>query len=584
MTAMPLRKTKIVCTMGPNLFEKGLIRQLMLAGMDVARFNFSHDTHENHLKRFKEVCRVRDELGLPVATMLDTKGPEIRTGNFAEGRVVLDAGQLFTLTTEDVVGDETRVSVTYKNLPRDVKPGSSILIDDGLVGLTVEHVTDTDVCCRVNNGGAISHHKGVNIPGAHLTMPFVSEKDHDDILFAIENGFDFIAASFTRNADDIMQIRHIMQEKSCDTISIIAKIENMEGVQNIDEILRVADAIMVARGDMGVEIPLEDVPALQKMLIKKCVAAGKPVITATQMLDSMMKNPRPTRAEATDVANAIYDGTSAIMLSGETAAGAYPIEAVETMARIALRAEVDIDYIARVSRMQNNASPDVTSAISHATVTSAHDLKASAIITVTKSGQTARVISRYRPNCTIVGCTTNEHVWRQLNLSWGVVPLMIDEEENTDDLFEHAVDAAQRAGLIRDGELVVLTAGVPLGIPGTTNLMKVHVVGHMLVRGTGVSGKVVTAPLFVANSYEDVKDVFKAGDILVCRQTTREMLPLVRKASGLILEDSNPEGHGAIAGMSLEIPVIIGAKNACSILKSGAVVTMDGETGVVSSN
>ena len=584
MTAMPLRKTKIVCTMGPNLFEKGLIRQLMLAGMDVARFNFSHDTHENHLKRFKEVCRVRDELGLPVATMLDTKGPEIRTGNFAEGRVVLDAGQLFTLTTEDVVGDETRVSVTYKNLPRDVKPGSSILIDDGLVGLTVEHVTDTDVCCRVNNGGAISNHKGVNIPGAHLTMPFVSEKDHDDILFAIENGFDFIAASFTRNADDIMQIRHIMQEKSCDTISIIAKIENMEGVQNIDEILRVADAIMVARGDMGVEIPLEDVPALQKMLIKKCVAAGKPVITATQMLDSMMKNPRPTRAEATDVANAIYDGTSAIMLSGETAAGAYPIEAVETMARIALRAEVDIDYIARFSRIQNNASPDVTSAISHATVTSAHDLKASAIITVTKSGQTARVISRYRPNCTIVGCTTNEHVWRQLNLSWGVVPLMIDEEENTDDLFEHAVDAAQRAGLIRDGELVVLTAGVPLGIPGTTNLMKVHVVGHMLVRGTGVSGKVVTAPLFVANSYEDVKDVFKAGDILVCRQTTREMLPLVRKASGLILEDGNPEGHGALAGMSLDIPVIIGAKNACSILKSGAVVTMDGETGVVSSN
>ncbi len=584
MTATPLRKTKIVCTMGPNLFEKGLVRQLMLSGMDVARFNFSHDTHENHLKRYKEVCRLREELGLPVATMLDTKGPEIRTGDFADGKVVLDAGQLFTLTTEDVLGDETRVSVTYKNLPRDVRPGSSILIDDGLVGLTVEHVTDTEVCCRVNNGGAVSNHKGVNIPGAHLSMPFVSPKDRDDILFAVENGFDFIAASFTRNADDIMQIRHIMQEKGCDSIRIIAKIENMEGVQNIDEILRVADAIMVARGDMGVEIPLEDVPALQKMLIKKCVAVGKPVITATQMLDSMMKNPRPTRAEATDVANAIYDGTSAIMLSGETAAGAYPVEAVETMARIALRAEADIDYIARFARIQNQGSPDVTGAISHATVTSANDLKASAIITVTKSGQTARVISRFRPNCTIVGCTTSETVWRQLNLSWGVVPLIIDEEENTDDLFEHAVNAAQHAGLIKDGELVVLTAGVPLGIPGTTNLMKVHVVGHMLVKGTGVSGDAITAPLVVTESYEQGKDIFSSGDILVCHQTTKEMLPLVRKASGLILEDADPEGHGAIAGMSLDIPVIIGAKNATSILKTGAVVTMDGKTGTVSCN
>ncbi len=584
MSATPLRKTKIVCTMGPNLFEKGLVRQLMLSGMDVARFNFSHDTHENHLKRYKEVCRLREELGLPVATMLDTKGPEIRTGDFADGKVVLDAGQLFTLTTEDIMGDETRVSVTYKNLTRDVHVGSSILIDDGLVGLTVEHVTDTDVCCRVNNGGTISNHKGVNIPGAHLSMPFVSPKDRDDIIFAIENGFDFIAASFTRNADDIMQIRHIMQEKNCNSIRIIAKIENMEGVQNIDEILRVTDAIMVARGDMGVEIPLEDVPALQKMLIKKCVATGKPVITATQMLDSMMKNPRPTRAEATDVANAIYDGTSAIMLSGETAAGAYPIEAVETMARIAMRAEADIDYAGRLARIQSQANPDVTGAISHATVTSANDLKASAIITVTKSGQTARFISRFRPNCTIVGCTTDETVWRQLNLSWGVVPLIINEEENTDDLFEHAVDAAKEAGLIKDGELVVLTAGVPLGISGTTNLMKVHVVGHILVKGNGISGDAITAPLVVANSYEEGKDAFKSGDILVCRQTNKEMLPLVRKASGVILEEDDMNGHGVVAGMSLDLPVIIGAKNATSILKSGSVVTMDGKTGVVSCN
>ena len=582
MSLNNLRKTKIVCTIGPRLFEHNLVKPLMEAGMDVARFNFSHDTHENHLRRYKELCRLRDELGLPVATMLDTKGPEIRTGNFTEGKVMLEAGQTFTLTIDDVPGDQNRVSVTYKELPHDVKPGSVILIDDGLVGMTVERVTDTDVVCRVNNGGAVSNHKGVNIPGAHLSMPFISEKDREDIIFAIENDFDFIAASFTRSADDIMQIRHILQEKECSSIRIIAKIENMEGVENIDEILRVTDAIMVARGDMGVEIPLEEVPGLQKMLIKKAVAAGKPVITATQMLDSMMKNPRPTRAEATDVANAIYDGTSAIMLSGETAAGIYPIEAVETMARIALRAEADINYISRFDAQESRRTPDVTNAISHATVTSAHDLKASAIITVTKSGTTARVISRYRPDCSIIGCTCDRKVWRQLSLSWGTVPLMIEEEESTDELFEHAVEAAVREGLIHDGELVVLTAGVPLGVSGTTNLMKVHVVGHILVTGEGVCGDAVTAPLCVANTYDEAQDSFKTGDILVCRQTSREMLPLVRKASGLILEDADPEGHGAIAGMSLDIPVIIGAASATSILKSGAVVTLNAKKGTVS--
>ena len=381
-----------------------------------------------------------------------------------------------------------------------------------------------------------------------------------------------------------MQIRHIMAEKNCDSISIIAKIENMEGVENLEEILRVADGIMVARGDMGVEIPLEDVPGLQKRIIKDCVRAGKPVITATQMLDSMMKNPRPTRAEATDVANAIYDGTSAIMLSGETAAGAYPIEAVETMARIALKAEADINYVNRFANANFNAKTDITAAISHATVTSAHDLKASAIITVTKSGSTARMISRYRPDCQIVGCTTSDTVYRQLNLSWGVTPLLIAEEKSTDDLFDHAVEAAVKAGLICDGELVVLTAGVPLGISGTTNLMKVHVVGHMLVRGAGVCGGRVTAPLRVVEDYESAADDFQTGMILVTRQTNRDMLPLVRKAAGLILEDGDMDGHGVIAGMSLDIPVIIGAQNATSILKSGAVVTMDAQKGTVSCN
>ena len=579
----PIRKTKIVCTMGPNLFEKHLIAPLMKAGMNVARFNFSHGTYETHQHYYDEVCRIRDELGLPVATMLDTKGPEIRVRSFKNGRVTLQNGQLFTLTTDEVEGDEERVSITYKELPQDIAVGSSILIDDGLIGMQVERIDGADIVCRVLNGGVVSNNKGVNIPNAHLSMPFISEKDHQDILFAIKNGYDFIAASFTRCADDIMQIRHILQENNCHTINIIAKIENMEGVENIDEILRVVDGVMVARGDLGVEVPLEDVPSLQKKLIQRGIAAGKPVITATQMLDSMIKNPRPTRAEATDVANAIYDGTSAIMLSGESAVGAYPVEAVETMVRIALRADADMDYIRRFSR-DTSASTDVTNAISHATVTSAHDLNASAIITVTKSGSTARILSRYRPACVIVGCTTEKHVWRQLALSWGTVPLMIAEESNTDDLFEHAVDAAVQNGLVHDGELVVLTAGVPLGISGTTNLMKVHVVGHLLSRGQGLHGGKVVAPLCVIRNLEkDAKD-FNTGDVIVCHQTTREMFSMLRKSSAIVLEDDNPEGHGAIAGMSLDIPVIIGAKNATNILKSGAVVTVDGEKGTVSAN
>lgn len=579
----PIRKTKIVCTMGPNLFEKHLIAPLMKAGMNVARFNFSHGTYETHQHYYDEVCRIRNELGLPVATMLDTKGPEIRVRSFKNGRVTLQNGQLFTLTTDEVEGDEERVSITYKELPQDIAVGSSILIDDGLIGMQVERIDGADIVCRVLNGGVVSNNKGVNIPNAHLSMPFISEKDHQDILFAIKNGYDFIAASFTRCADDIMQIRHILQENNCHTINIIAKIENMEGVENIDEILRVVDGVMVARGDLGVEVPLEDVPSLQKKLIQRGIAAGKPVITATQMLDSMIKNPRPTRAEATDVANAIYDGTSAIMLSGESAVGAYPVEAVETMVRIALRAEADMDYIRRFSR-DTSASTDVTNAISHATVTSAHDLNASAIITVTKSGSTARILSRYRPACVIVGCTTEKHVWRQLALSWGTVPLMIAEESNTDDLFEHAVDAAVQNGLVHDGELVVLTAGVPLGISGTTNLMKVHVVGHLLSRGLGLHGGKVVAPLCVIRNLEKDAKNFNTGDVIVCHQTTREMFSMLRKSSAIVLEDDNPEGHGAIAGMSLDIPVIIGAKNATNILKSGAVVTVDGEKGTVSAN
>ena len=570
--------------MGPRLFENDLVRPLMLAGMDVARFNFSHGTHETHLQWYKTVCDLRDELGLPVATMLDTKGPEIRTGDFAGGKVMLEAGQLFTLHTEPCLGDSTHCSITYADLPKDVKPGDSILVDDGLIGMTVEHVTDREITCKVLNSGPVSNHKGINVPDVHLSMPFISPKDREDILFAIENGYDFIAASFCRSAEDVLAIRRIMQERDNHSIRIIAKIENTEGVQNLEEIMHAADGIMVARGDMGVEIPLEEVPGLQKHIIQACVMTGKPVITATQMLDSMMKNPRPTRAETTDVANAIYDGTSAIMLSGETAAGLYPVEAVQTMARIALKAEADIDYARRFAVANYDTRCDITAAISHATVTSSHDLQASAIITVTKSGGTARMISRYRPDCPIVACATNPTVYHQLNLSWGVIPLLIDEKESTDDLFDSAVDAAVHAGIIRDGELVVLTAGVPLGISGTTNMMKVHVVGHMLLRATGVGSGQATAALYVAGEINEALESFRTGSILVCKQTTKALLPLVRRAAGLILEDDDPEGQGVIAGMSLDIPVIIGAAGATRILSNGAVVTMRADDGTVSCN
>ena len=578
-------KTKIVCTLGPSTAKEEILRALITSGMSVARLNFSHGTHEQHLKTIQRVAALREELRLPTAIMLDTKGPEIRLGTFEAEKVTLCAGQKFTLCTETVPGTDERVSISFAALPQDVTEGSTILIDDGLVRLTVVHVAPTEIICIVENDGVISDRKGVNVPGVHLSLPFISEKDYEDILFGICHGVDFVAASFTRSAQDILEIRKIFSEQGCTTINIIAKIENMEGVQNIDEILRVADGIMVARGDLGVEIPLEEVPVIQKMLIHKAYNAGKQVITATQMLDSMMKNPRPTRAEATDVANAIYDGTSAIMLSGETAAGLYPVEALCTMVKIAKRAEGDINYEKRFKERENDSNPDVTNAISHSTCTSAHDLGASAILTVTKSGRTARMISKYRPSCPIICCTTARSVYRQLNMSWGVTPLMLDEAQDTDELLEHAVQAGEDAGLLHHGELVVMTAGVPLGVSGTTNLMKVHVVGHILVTGNGATHKSHCGSLLVCQSeVEALEGNFSEGDILVVHQTTNALLPLLRKAGGLVLEDGDPNGHGAIAGMSLDIPVLIGAENATQILKSGSFVTLDAERGVVSCN
>ena len=578
------RKTKIVCTMGPATASDEVLRELMLSGMNVARLNFSHGDHEFHLNNMNRIRKLSAELNKPIAIMLDTRGPEIRLELFENHKVELKKGQTFTLCTQTITGNADRASITYKELPRDIHEGTTILIDDGLVSMTVRSLNADEIVCVVNNDGVVSDRKGINVPDVDLSMPYLSQKDREDIAFGVRNGVDFVAASFARTAEDILEVRRLFSQEGRSNVNIIAKIENMQGVQNIDEILRVSDGIMVARGDLGVEIPLEQVPVIQKMLIRKAYSSGKPVITATQMLDSMMKNPRPTRAESTDVANAIYDGTSAIMLSGETAAGLYPVEAVRTMASIALCAESDINYAKRFKEREADPTPDVTNAISHATCTSAHDLGAAAIITVTKSGRTAKMISKYRPDCPIICCTTDETVCRQLNLSWGVTPLMIEEADNTDDLFERAVQAGEKDGLLHDGELVVMTAGVPLGVSGTTNLMKVHVVGHILVTGRGVTRQTCCGSLCVCGNAEAALRTFKDGDILVIPQTCNELLPLVRKASGLILEDGNPNGHGAIAGMSLNLPVIIGAENATQILKSGAVVTLDAERGVVSCN
>ena len=445
---------------------------MILAGMNVCRCNFSHGSYEEQKAKLINVVRISEELGIPVATLLDTKGPEIRLRTFAEGKTQLEAGQQFTLTTKEVEGSDKIVSVTYKNIVNDVKKGGCVLLDDGLIELRVEDITDTDLICRVINGGPISDKKGVNLPGANLSMPFISEQDRRDILFGAEVGFDFIAASFVRCKDDILEVKKILEEKKS-PIKVIAKIENMQGIENLDEILEAADGIMVARGDMGVEVPMEEVPVIQKMMIKKAVAMGKHVITATQMLESMTKNPRPTRAETTDVANAIYDGTTAIMLSGESASGKYPVEALKTMAKIAERTEKDIHYNERMKKLCSDGETDITTAISHATCTTAADLKASAIITVTMSGFTANMVSRFKPECPIIACSVNPRVCRQSSLLWGVTPLLIEKKDNTDDLFKEAIWASQKAGLIKEGDTVILTAGVPLGISGKTNMIRV---------------------------------------------------------------------------------------------------------------
>ncbi|MDI6704845.1 MAG: pyruvate kinase [Bacillota bacterium] len=576
-----MRRTKIVCTLGPATDDIGLLRRIAQNGMDIARLNFSHGSHEEHLKRINDVKKVRDEIKKPLAILLDTKGPEIRLKTFRNGRVFLEEGKRFVLTTRDIEGNEEEAGVTYEYFAGDVAKGDTVLLDDGLIQLKVEQVDGEDVICTVINGGEISNNKGVNLPGISTRLPAVTPKDTEDILFGIRHGIDFIAASFSRKAEDILEIRRILEENNGAYIKIIAKIENREGVENLDSIIEVADGIMVARGDLGVEIPAEEVPLLQKEMIRKCNRVGKPVITATQMLDSMMRNPRPTRAEVADVANAILDGTDAIMLSGETAAGKHPVEAVETMARIAEKVEEAYNFGKWINKTAMEGSNSVTNAVSHATCATAQDLGAAAIITATQSGHTARMVSKYRPKSSIVGATPDERVMRQLNLTWGVYPVLSKQEDNTDDTLEASVKAALERGYIKEGDLVVITAGVPTAVTGTTNLIRVHTVAKVITRGMGVGKKSAYGKVVVINDPVKELDKMQPGNVLVIKSGDKEMVPLMEMASAIIAEEGGLTSHAAIVGLHLGKPTVVGVGDGFGLLRDGEIVTVDGATGLI---
>ena len=573
------KKTKIVCTLGPASQSEETLTKLIENGLNVCRFNFSHGSHEEHKERMDIVKKVRDELKKPVAILLDTKGPEIRTGNFADPEVFLEEGSKFIITMADVIGNKEMCTVSYKGLAEDVVEGDTILIDDGLVGLKVENVVGEEIHCVVENSGIVKNHKGVNVPGVKINLPALTPKDISDIEFGITQGIDFIAASFVRKASDVLAIREVLENNNATDIQIISKIENQEGVDNLDEILQVSDGLMVARGDLGVEIPTEDIPIVQKQMIKKCNALGKPVITATQMLDSMIRNPRPTRAEVTDVANAIYDGTDAIMLSGETAAGKYPVEAVKVMAAIAKRIEETLDYDT-ILRSKGLNNTNVTDAISYATCTTAKSLTASGIVTSTSSGYTARMVSKFRPKTPIIAATPNERTSRQLSLSWGVYTVMCEQAENTDDLIDNSIEASKNEGYIHEGELVVITTGVPTGVSGTTNLIKVQVISEEICQGIGIGSTTVEGLVRFVKSGQTCEN-FNEGDILVTTMTDKDMNPYIEKAAAIVTQEGGMTSHAAIVGINLGKPVIVSAENILSKVEDGELITVDTTRGAV---
>ncbi|SFJ12576.1 pyruvate kinase [Halobacillus dabanensis] len=575
------RKTKIVSTIGPASESVEKLTELIEAGMNVARLNFSHGDFEEHGARMKNIREASKTTGKTVAILLDTKGPEIRTGTLKEGEVYLEKGSTAYVSMNDIEGDAERFSVTYPGLINDVHPGSKILLDDGLVELLVEEIDkdNNELKTTVLNNGPLKNKKGVNVPNVSVNLPGITEKDAKDIEFGIEQGVDFIAASFVRRASDVLEIKELLDKHNANHIQIIPKIENQEGVDNIDDILEVSDGLMVARGDLGVEIPAEDVPLVQKRLIRKCNEAGKPVITATQMLDSMQRNPRPTRAEASDVANAIFDGTDAIMLSGETAAGDYPVEAVQTMHNIASKTETGLNHLSLLQERSKHSDMTITDAISQSVTHTAINLNAAAIVTPTESGHTARMISKYRPKAPIVAITSDEEVNRKLSLVWGVYAVMGPRAYSTDDMLDVAVERSLASGLAIRGDRVVITGGVPVGESGTTNLMKVHVIGDVLVKGQGVGQKSAYGRAIVAKNAQDAIDRVEEGDIIVTQGTDRDMMPAIEKAAGIITLEGGLTSHAAVVGLSLGIPVIVGVNDALDLINDGADITIDSSRG-----
>lgn len=575
-----MKKTKIICTIGPASEPVSTLKELMLNGMNVCRLNFSHGSHDEHKLRVDNIKKARKELDLPVAIMLDTKGPEIRLGKFEVPEVLLSVGDIYTFTTDEVLGNQKVASVTYKLLPNDVKVGGTILVDDGLVEMEIISKTDTDITCVVKNSGIIKSNKGVNIPNEKINLPSITEKDKQDILFAIENDFDFIAASFVRKPEDVYEIRKILEENNSD-IKIISKIENQEGVENIDKIIEASDGIMVARGDLGVEIKTEFIPKIQKEIIRKCNLIGKPVITATQMLDSMIRNPRPTRAEVTDVANAIIDGSDCIMLSGETAAGKYPVDAVKVMRNIAITTEESFDFKNSIKDKNKDTQYNMVNAISLSAKEISENIKAKAIICATSSGITPISISKFRPFVDIIAVTFSEKVRRRLQIHWGVCPLISEKSNHTDEVIERSISAALKSNRINDGDTVVLTAGIPVGVAGTTNLIKVHTVGKILIKGFGIGKNSVTSNVCVIKKESDLKEKFKDGDIIVTKFTDREYVEYIERASGLIVETGGLTSHAAIVSLHFNIPTIIGAENAIEIINDRQLVTIDTIGGLI---
>lgn len=574
-----MRKTKMVGTIGPASESVEMLKQLFEAGLDVARLNFSHGDHKEHGQRIRNIRQAMVETGKNVAILLDTKGPEIRTGVLKQEPIDLVEGETLIITTEQIEGDATKISVTYEGLVKDVHIGSKILIDDGLIELAVEKMEGKQIFTRILNGGQLKSRKGVNVPGVSINLPGITEKDASDIRFGLEQEIDFIAASFVRKSSDILEIRKILEDNKKTDVHIIAKIENQEGVDNIDAILDVADGIMVARGDLGVEVPAEDVPLIQKMLIKKCNNLGKPVITATQMLDSMQRNPRPTRAEVGDVANAIFDGTDAVMLSGETAAGKYPLESVVTMEKIAERTESALQYREMLHRRTNERQETITDAISQAVSNAAHDLNASAVLTPTESGYTARMVSQYRPKAPIVAVTTSTRVMRKLALVWGVFPLHAATAESTDEMLEISVDASVQSGMVKHGDLVVITAGVPVRESGTTNMMKIHVVGDIVAKGQGIGKRAISGRVVLAKNAVEANSKMTPDAILVTIGSDKDMIGAFEQAAAVVTEEGGITSHAAVVGLSLGIPVIVGVEGATTFFKDEQEITVDAVRG-----